>query len=143
MRKLILLLVVFCSTKSFAQQNDSTFSIGRNSCNCIFREETTEREAKMIFVKTQKAPSFPGGSNAWDEFLKANLSTLFSGYKEEFIVEFVIQAEGHLTDIKSRNSISNDKFQEAKRILLLSGKWCPGVIKGRCLRTYHQIGFKF
>lgn len=143
MKKLILFLTIFFSVKSFAQQSDTSFIIGVNSCNCVIREDSNERERRMIFDKTQKTPSFPGGSKAWDEFLKANLRTLFTGDKEEFIVEFVIQAEGNLSDIRTRTSVSDNKFQEAKKILLLSGKWCPGVVKGRCVRTYHRVSFKF
>jgi hypothetical protein len=140
MRKLILLLVVFCSTKSFAQQNDTIFSIGGNSCKCIFQGEG---EVRKIFDKAQQAPSFPGGSKAWKEFLKDNLSNLFSAEKEEFIIEFVVHPEGHLSDIKRKSSISDNKFQEVKRILLLSGKWCPAAQHGRCVRAYHRINFKF
>ena len=143
MRKLILLLLIFCSVKSFAQQSDTAFFIGGNSCNCIIIEDKDERERSMVFDKTQQPPSFPGGNIAWDEFVKSNLNTRFTGEKEEFSIVFIIQAQGDITDIKGKSPISDNKFQEAKRILLLSGKWCPGVVKGRCRRTYHKISFNF
>jgi hypothetical protein len=143
MKKVIIFLTIFCSVKSFAQQSDTVFSIGGNSCNCIFREEKEEREARKIFEKAQQAPSFPGGSKVWQEFLKDNLSSLFSGEKEEFSIQFVVHPEGHLTDIRRNSPIIDNKFQEAKKILLLSGKWCPAVQQGRCVRAYHRISFKF
>jgi len=122
MKILLLLLVISSSVPTFSQVGDTTFSINDNSCNCISKEEGEERK---IFNKAQQTPSFPGGNKTWKEFLKDNLSTSFSGEKEEFSIQFVIDPEGHLSDIRRNSPISDNKFQEAKRILLLSGKWCP------------------
>lgn len=140
MQKTILFFAFLCSIKSFGQPSDTTFSIRGNSCNCIFREEGEERK---IFNKAQQAPSFPGGVKDWKEFVKTNISSQFSGKKEEFTVGFVVNPEVNISDIRMKTFISDIKFQEAKRLLLLSGKWCPGMQNVRCVRAWHQVDFKF
>lgn len=140
MRLLVLLIFIFCSLPAFSQGNDTTFSIRGNSCNCILREEGEERK---IFNKAQQAPSFPGGAKDWKEFVKTNISSQFSGKKEEFTVGFVVNLQGNISDIRMKTFISDIKFQEAKRLILLSGKWCPAMQHGRCVTAYHQPDFKF
>jgi hypothetical protein len=136
MKKLLLIISIFFGIQCSGQGIDSILRINGHSCNCPFRG--TENK---IFDKPQQYPSFPAGEKAWKQFMKDSVKVDFDGEKEELLVGFVVHPDGSLSDIRKKSGVSDDKFQEAKRVLLLSGKWCPGMHNGRCVLAYHTVVF--
>lgn len=134
---LSLFATILFASSSISQVVDSVFFINGQSCKCIFREE----QKPMIFEKPHQLPSYPPGEKAWNKFVKDSLRE-FNSEKEELLVWFVVNPDGSLSDIRKKSGVRDEKFQAAKELLLRSGKWCPGMHNGRCVRSYHTIAFR-
>ncbi len=141
MKKLPLIVGTLLSLDSFSQAIDSSYTINGYSCNCTIRL----REEPVIFDKIQKGASFPAGEKAWKNFAKDSLGPAFRNKEDasEFQMQFVVKWDGSVSDIRTTSIVSEEKVAEAKRLILLSGKWCPGVQNGRCETSYRRLPFKF
>ena len=59
------------------------------------------------------------------------------------LVQFVIEKNGSLTDIKAIRSPSNAMSQEAVRVVSSSPKWIPGMQGGSFIRSQFTVPITF
>ena len=92
-------------------------------------------------------PEFPGGMDAWHEYLKKEIRypevcrTL--GIQGVVQVEFVVETNGSISNIKILDPVYRDLDEEAIRVISASPKWKPGKQMGRAVRVFYQIPIKF
>ena len=94
-------------------------------------------------------PTF-NGSNADVEFQRFAYSRLVYPQKAvderiegRVIVEFIIDAEGSLTNARIVRSVHPLLDNEVLRVVRLSPKWSPGVLRGQPVRVRYQMPFAF
>ncbi len=46
-------------------------------------------------------------------------------------------------DFRLLDKAVNQKYEEAVRVLKLSGKWFPAIQNGRCVTAYYRLSFEF
>ncbi len=97
-----------------------------------------------IFDKVETEAEFPGGQAAWQKYLGKNLDASLpvkEGWKPgtyRVIVQFVVKADGSLSDIKAVN-YSESKTAAACISLIAKGpKWLPAVQNGRPVTSYRN-----
>lgn len=95
-----------------------------------------------LFTKVEKTPSFIGGRTEWIKFLQRNLEPrvpINNGAPSgqfTVIVQFIVDKEGNVTDLKTLTNLGYGMEEEVKRIILKAGKWEPAQQGGRLVKAY-------
>jgi periplasmic protein TonB len=99
---------------------------------------------ESIFQRVETEASFPGGFTGWKEFLEKNLKADVPVRKKApvgnytVMVQFVVDKEGNISDIKPLTDHGYGMEKEVVRILKKSPKWIPAVQNGRPVRAYRK-----
>lgn len=90
-----------------------------------------------IFEKVDIEASFPGGDMAWKKFLEQNLrgdaaseNGAPSG-KYTVWVQFIVDKEGKITDVKALTNNGYGMEKEVLRIIKIGPQWQPASQNGR------------
>jgi len=98
-------------------------------------------------VYAEKMPSFPGGAKALKSYLKKHLDypseALEYKTQGQVIVQFVIEADGTITNPKVLKGIGSGCDEEALRIVGEMPKWIPGESNGLRVPVYQSIPINF
>ena len=145
MKKLFALGFLLMKFQAHAQQiKDTTFSVRGFTCQCKYNTIIEDKEDKnKIFYRAEESAYYPGGENEWNSFIEENLDTNLKGKKKIFSVEVIINKEGNLTYFRLADKAKKKKYEEALRLLKMSGKWFPAIQNGYCVKSYHRIVFEF
>jgi len=110
-----------------------------------------EEEKSLVdetpFIVVEKMPEFPGGMNAFLEFLAKNtrypqLATE-TGIQGTVYLYFVVEKDGNISNIKTLRGIGGGCNQEAERVLSLMPKWKPGNQFGKPVRVSFNVPVVF
>ena len=82
-------------------------------------------------------PEFPGGAAGFSRYVQKNYRTpeVESDLKGRVFVEFVVEKDGSLTDIKVIRDLGFGTGAEAVRMLKNAPRWKPGVQNGKSIRV--------
>lgn len=122
-----LLLFVF-SHKSVAQDNS----------------KKTKGDSQRIAVDPiETQPEFPGGVEAFYKFIGENFKMPPEADKNKvygkLYLQFVVEKEGSLSEIKVLKDLGYGLGSEAIRVLKLSPKWTSGTINGKPVRILYSL----
>jgi protein TonB len=94
-----------------------------------------------IYVAVEVKPEFPGGIQKFYDFVKKEYRSpnVDRDLKGNVIVEFVVEKDGSLTDIKVLRDIGHGTGAEAIRTLKKSRKWNPGIQNGVPVRVRYTL----
>jgi len=136
-KTLFLLLLSGCSLKAFCQ---SSVSIDETKTTTSGADDTL-RKSNKIFSAIQDLPAFPGGREGYKDYIKKNLTWPADALNKEGIVilNFIVEKDGVLNDIKVTRSLSPSQDAEAIRIIKASPKWTPARIHKIPVRVMFQI----
>ena len=84
-------------------------------------------------------PDFPGGMAKFYAYIGNNFRFEEEGVSGRVIVNFVVEKDGSLTDIKVVRDIGFGSGKEAIRVLQKSPKWVPGEQNGKKVRVLYTI----
>lgn len=105
-------------------------------------QKVVEEAAPVSMESVQIQPKFPGGPQAWAQFMQGyNYPAMAreNNVQGTVYVSFVVEKDGSLTDIHVDRDIGFGTGEEAVRLLKTSPKWSPGVQNGLPVRvTYTQ-----
>ena len=77
-----------------------------------------------IFIDRYNVPEFPGGQKALFEYLANNVRYPDADITGRVVVQFLVQADGSITDVEVVRSMGYPKFdEEAKRVISEMPKW--------------------
>jgi len=106
--------------------------------------DSSKIDADKIFSKVEVEAAFPGGLDAWKNFLVKNLKTNVGekngaplGYYTT-VVRFIVSKDGELTDIHGETQIGYGMEDEVIRVIEKSGKWIPAKQNGRLVNAYRR-----
>lgn len=109
-------------------------------------QKVTE-DSNEIFTNVEQLPRFPGGDAAFGNFLRKNLMypavARENNIQGRVIVNFVVEKDGSLTDIKVLRGLEGGLSEEAIRVLKRTPKWEPGIQNGRPVRVSFTIPILF
>jgi len=114
----------------------------------VFEEAPEEENVDEIFTIVEETATFPGGQAAWGKFLQKNLKyprqAQRMGIEGRVFVQFIVERDGSLTDIKVVRGVGAGTDEEAVRVLKSSPKWQPGKQRGKPVRQKYiqYITFK-
>jgi len=96
------------------------------------------------FEKVDIEAGFPGGDPAWKKFLEKNLRgdvATENGAPAGIymvLVQFIVDKEGNLSDIKPLTNWGYGMEKEVLRLLKISPKWSPAIQNGRAVKAYRK-----
>jgi TonB family protein len=114
--------------------------------NFTLNNSATPR-SNMIFSTVEKQPQFPGGLEQFSKFLQHNIA-----YPEEMrqanvqgkvIVQFIVEEDGSLSNIRVLRSPGYGSGEEAARVLAISPKWIPAYQNGKTVRVMYTVPVTF
>lgn len=83
------------------------------------------------FEKLKQMPSFPGGIEAVTTYLKANLKypeqEKADGITENIVVNFTVQADGTITNVKNMNGENQNLIDASISVVENMPKWEPAI----------------
>ena len=92
-------------------------------------------------------PEFPGGTNAMFDFIRKNVkypeSAKEKGIEGRVYVNFVIDKDGSISDIKVLRGLCKEIDEEAVRVVKAMPKWNPGMQDGEPVRVQYMLPFYF
>lgn len=128
-----------------------------NSANPEFRPvallsatdgQDPSQENTEVFFDEQDTPPTPiGGMEAWQRHLSKNLtyptSARMRGIQGTVVVSFIVNTDGTVEQIELVRGIGGGCDEEALRIIKISPRWSPGMIKGKAVRTRMTLPTRF
>ena len=98
-----------------------------------------EEVVDEIFTIVEEQPSPRGGLKAFYDYVSSNIQypakARRMGLEGRVFVEFVVEKDGSLTDIKVAKGIGGGLDEEAVRVISGAPKWNPGKQRGREVRV--------
>ena len=110
-------------------------------------KQVTEEDPNKIFTAVEQEPKFPGGEDAFRNYLGKNIRypaiAKENNVQGKVFLSFVVERDGTLTDLKVVRGIGSGCDDEAMRVLRNSPKWKPGIQNGRPVRVSYTIPISF
>lgn len=98
-----------------------------------------EEKADQIFTIVEDQPTPKGGMSAFYEYVSKNLKypaqARRMGIEGRVYVQFIVDKDGSLSDVKAIKGIGAGCDDEAVRIIKQAPKWNPGKQRGRPVRV--------
>ena len=104
-------------------------------------------EENKVFDVVEQMPSFPGGMGALMSWLNQNIKypviAAENGVQGRVIVQFVVEKDGSITDVKVAKSVDPSLDKEAARVVSAMPKWTPGKQNGSAVRVKYPVPVTF
>lgn len=109
--------------------------------------EEEEPEEEEIFVVVEEMPSFPGGMKALMQYLGKNIKyptiSQENGVQGRVVLQFVVNKDGSIVDIKVARGVDPYLDKEAIRVVKSMPKWKPGKQRGKSVRVRYTLPVLF
>ncbi|MEI2739629.1 MAG: energy transducer TonB [Chitinophagaceae bacterium] len=137
-------ILVFLITSVCAKASPAGIDLKQLSPIC--RDTIPERDPieEKIFERVEIEASFPGGDEAWRKYLEQNLNAAVPAEygapagTYTVIVQFVVDKDGKITDIKALTNHGYGMESEVIRFLKKAPKWNPAIQDGRKVKAYRK-----
>ena len=97
--------------------------------------------------KVDEKPSFPGGESAMKSYLNSNVKYPVEARENciqgRVIVQFIIEKDGSISDVKISESVNPSFDREALRVVKAMPKWNPGKLQGIPARVKNEVPVVF
>lgn len=106
--------------------------------SAFFAQENNTKDDDNIYssVGIDVMPEYPGGIPEFGKYISTNYKyPNVKGLNGKVVVEFVVERDGSLGDIKVLRDVGYGTGEEAIRVLKASPRWKPGEQNGRIVRT--------
>lgn len=93
-----------------------------------------------LYTETEKAPTFQGGLQEFYTYIGANFKLPnVKNLEGKIMMQFVVETDGSLTEIKTLKDIGHGTGDEAIRVLKNAPKWVPGEQDGKPVRVMYTL----
>lgn len=98
-------------------------------------------EDNRIYTKVDVMPEYEGGIETFYKYIMINYITpnINKSIKGQIVVQFIVEKDGSLTDIKVVEDLGYGTGEEAVRLIKKSKKWIPGYNDGQPVRVRYTI----
>ena len=110
----------------------------------VVEEEVVEAE---VFTIVEEMPSYPGGDAKMYEYLGKNIKypqiARESSIQGRVFVNFVVEPDGSVSNVKVLRGIGGGCDEEAMRVVKTMPKWKPGKQRGKAVRVSYTLPVVF
>jgi protein TonB len=135
MKKCLIFIVIFITQNTFSQIKKGDI------INCCPDEVAVNGEDHIYNLsRIEVKPQFPGGIKELYRFIEDNYKIpAVVGVKGKLYMNFIVEKEGSLSNIKSLRDLKHGSSEEAIRVLKIAPKWIPGKQNGKKVRVNYSI----
>lgn len=109
--------------------------------------EESEEEEETIYQTVEVQPQFPGGFDKFSKYLQENIKypdiCEKEGIQGRVLVQFVVDTDGSITDVKVIKRVNPYLDREAIRVISHMPRWTPGMQKGQKVRVRFTMPVTF
>jgi len=117
-----------------------------NAAAAVLTDTVPPKDDK-IFTSVEKTPEFPGGLDAFYQFLGKNIRYPAAAREHKVqgrvIISFIVEKDGSLSDVHVVRGIGSGADEESVRVLKLSPKWEPGLQNSKPVRVQYSVPISF
>ena len=136
--------IIFVNTKEYVKNGKKEILSIHVKAEEPAEETGADNDA---FNVVEQMPEFPGGSVELMKFLSENVkypeAALKAGTQGRVVAQFIVEADGSITNIKVLKKVSDEIDAEAVRVIKAMPKWKPGMQKGQPVRVKYTIPVTF
>jgi hypothetical protein len=104
------------------------------------KDEIDRQSGDYIYNAVEKRPEFPGGIQAFYDFVAKNYKMPdVKDLKGKIFIQFIVEKDGSLSEIETMRDIGHGTGEEAVRVLKLSPNWVPGELDGEKVRVQYSL----
>ena len=112
------------------------------------KKEVPRNDKEEVFYSTHQMPMFPGGDGALMKYLEKNIhypmSAKDNAIQGKVIVQFVVEKDGSIGEVKVARSVDRDLDREAIRLCKSLPKFSPGRnANGEPVRVWYTLPVTF
>ena len=104
-------------------------------------------QEKVIFQVVEEMPQFPGGMGEAMKFLAKNMKYPVAAQQAKIegrvIVQFVVEKDGSVSDVKVMRGVNSELDAEAIRVVSMMPKWIPGKQRGKAVAVKYTMPIMF
>lgn len=97
---------------------------------------------EYVITVVENDPEFPGGEDSLQAFVNRNLRNPRQ-VEGKVYVEFIVERNGRLTNLKVLRGIDEETDEEALRVIRMMPRWIPGRQRDTRVRVKYTFGVKF
>jgi TonB family protein len=121
----------------------------------VFQDQVIAQEKKTVpvsssnevYSEVDELPSFKNGFEGLGQFISSNMKypadSRKKGIEGTVFVEFIVEKDGKLNEIKTTKGLDPLCDAEALRVVKMMPAWIPGTLKGQVVRTKMVLPIKF
>lgn len=102
---------------------------------------------EQVYSVVEVLPEYPGGDEARNEYLVKNIrypkAERKNGIQGLVIIQFIVEKDGSLTNIRVLKGENPNLNQEAMRVIKEMPSWKPGSQNGENVRVYMNLPIRF
>lgn len=111
-------------------------------------ESVTESfDEDEVFAFVEESAEFPGGVDSLHAFLEASIQypelAMRYGIEGKVFVQFVVEKDGSISNIKVLREIGAGCSEEAVRVIKMMPKWQPAKVRGKAVRFHFILPVPF
>lgn len=122
-------------------------STASTNSSSVSNSSSTNSESAVNVSMVEQQPDFPGGQAAIFTWLAQNLrypaSAQEANVQGRVLVQFIIEKDGTVTNVKIVRGIHPDLDAEAMRVVKAMPKWAPGRKNGQPVRVTYSLPINF
>ncbi len=130
--------------ESYTEDYDVTESYENTT---VTEEPRGQINDNQIYDTPDQMPSFPGGQGALMQYLSSHVKypavAEENGIQGRVTVQFVVEKDGSVTDVKTMKSVDPSLDKEAERVVRSMPKWQPGRNNGQTVRVKYFVPVVF
>ena len=112
-----------------------------------FDEAVEDEDRPGVYMIVEQMPEFPGGDKELYQFIADNLKypaeAKEKGIKGRVFVNFIVEPDGSVSDIRVLRGIGGGCDEEAVRIVESMPKFKPGMQNGEAVRVSYTVPVNF
>jgi protein TonB len=137
---LILLFLLLTGFAKAQQSNaDTTAENALNAADPALIKPAVNDSSK--FYRIDVLPAFPGGIDKLYKYIQKNKR--YDSESGKVMIQFIVEKDGILTNIKVIKSLNADADAEAIRLMSNCPKWKPGMQNGRPVQVQYTMPIIF
>jgi len=108
---------------------------------------TTSTSGRTVYRSVEQMPQFPGGEAGIMKFLRQNIiypkQAADNNVQGRVVVQFVVQADGSIGEVKVVRSIDQELDNEAVRVIKTLPRFTPGREGGKPVDVWYTLPVQF
>ena len=140
LRALAVVPVIALALLAFANQKTETAKL------VVVADQQAE-VSQDVYKSVEQMPQFPGGEAALMKYLMQNIQYPVNAAKNDIegrvIVQFVIEKDGQIGEVKVVSSVDPELDAEAVRVVKALPKFTPGRQDGKAVAVWYTLPVMF